>query len=248
MAEVTADGWLGDLLSGAEDRTLEPTPTPDGFVGELRPYQERGLGWLTFLGDLGLGACLADDMGLGKTAQLLALLVHERARCPTASERPETSDRRSRLGPTSSSAQCPWSETGSTRPPASLRNWSSMSTMDRTDSPERRLPGTWVRWTWCSRPTASPRATSELLADVRWHRLVLDEAQQIKNSAARTTQSVRSIPAEQRIAMTGTPVENRLSELWSIMEFLNPGSSAPRGASGSASPIRSSARRTTRPR
>ena len=65
--------------------------------------------------------------------------------------------------------------------------------------------------------------TLELLSSVRWHRLVLDEAQQIKNSAARTTQSVRSIPAERRIAMTGTPVENRLIELWSIMEFLNPG-------------------------
>jgi SNF2 family DNA or RNA helicase len=63
----------------------------------------------------------------------------------------------------------------------------------------------------------------EMLASVRWRRMVLDEAQQIKNSAARTTQSVRSIPAERRIAMTGTPVENRLSELWSIMEFLNPG-------------------------
>ena len=82
MVEVAADGWLGNLLSGAEDRTLEPTPTPDGFFGQLRPYQERGLGWLAFLGDLGLGACLADDMGLGKTAQLLALLVHERAETP----------------------------------------------------------------------------------------------------------------------------------------------------------------------
>ena len=80
VVDVAADGWLGDLLSGAEDRTLEPTPTPDEFAGELRPYQERGLGWLTFLGELGLGACLADDMGLGKTAQLLALLVDERAR------------------------------------------------------------------------------------------------------------------------------------------------------------------------
>src|SRR5664280_1838128 len=77
VAAVEADGWLGDLLAGADDRHLRSIPTPDGFAGELRPYQERGLGWLAFLGDLGLGACLADDMGLGKTAQLLALLVDE---------------------------------------------------------------------------------------------------------------------------------------------------------------------------
>ena len=82
VTEVEADGWLGDLLAGAEDRRLQSRPTPDGFAGQLRPYQERGLGWLAFLGDLGLGACLADDMGLGKTAQLLALLVDERARSP----------------------------------------------------------------------------------------------------------------------------------------------------------------------
>ena len=154
VAEVTADGWLGDLLSGAEDRTLEPTPTPDGFAGELRPYQERGLGWLSFLGELGLGACLADDMGLGKTAQLLALLVQERAqtaRTPRA--------RRPNWDRPSSCAPCPWSETGSTRRPASLRNWSSTSTMGRIDSQERRSPDTRVRWTWSSRPTASPRAT-----------------------------------------------------------------------------------------
>ena len=79
VAAVEADGWLGDLLAGAEDRRLQARPTPDGFAGELRPYQERGLGWLAFLGDLGLGACLADDMGLGKTAQLLALLLEQRA-------------------------------------------------------------------------------------------------------------------------------------------------------------------------
>ncbi len=75
----------GDLLAGAEDRRLQSRPTPDGFAGELRPYQERGLGWLAFLGDLGLGACLADDMGLGKTAQLLALLVDERTGSPRSS-------------------------------------------------------------------------------------------------------------------------------------------------------------------
>ena len=75
---VEADGWLGNLLAGADDHRLKERKTPTTFDGQLRPYQERGLGWLAFLGQLGLGACLADDMGLGKTAQLLALLLDER--------------------------------------------------------------------------------------------------------------------------------------------------------------------------
>ena len=70
---MDADGWLGDLISGQADRRLEPMTTPAGFHGELRPYQERGLSWLSFLGQLGLGGILADDMGLGKTIQLLSL-------------------------------------------------------------------------------------------------------------------------------------------------------------------------------
>ena len=72
---MDADGWLGDLISGQADRRLEPMTTPAGFHGELRPYQERGLSWLSFLGELGLGGILADDMGLGKTIQLLSLIA-----------------------------------------------------------------------------------------------------------------------------------------------------------------------------
>src|ERR1019366_6828625 len=116
VAAVEADGWLEDLLAGADDRHLRSIPTPDGFAGELRPYQERGLGWLAFLGDLGLGACLADDMGLGKTAQLLALLVEERTRGAEAPGLPgasTTSKRRTAtptLGPTL--VLCPMSLVG----------------------------------------------------------------------------------------------------------------------------------------
>jgi len=74
LVGVDADGWLGDLLSGQADHRLRPMPTPAGFSGELRPYQQRGLSWLSFLGELGLGGILADDMGLGKTIQLLSLV------------------------------------------------------------------------------------------------------------------------------------------------------------------------------
>ena len=80
LTAVDADGWLGDLLSGQADERLEPMQTPDGFRGTLRPYQQRGLSWLSFLGRLGVGAILADDMGLGKTVQLLSLLWADRAK------------------------------------------------------------------------------------------------------------------------------------------------------------------------
>jgi SNF2 family DNA or RNA helicase len=208
VSAVEADGWLGDLLAGAEDQRLQARTTPDGFVGELRPYQERGLGWLAFLGSLGFGACLADDMGLGKTAQLLALVLEERSRSK---------------GPTL--VLCPMSLVG---------NWQREAARFTPDLSvyvhhgQNRLEG--KAFARNARKADLVLSTyglaardQQLLATVKWNRLVLDEAQQIKNSAARTTQSVRAIPADRRIAMTGTPVENRLSELWSIMQFLNPG-------------------------
>jgi SNF2 family DNA or RNA helicase len=231
VVEVVADGWLGNLLSGAEDRKLEPTPTPDEFAGELRPYQERGLAWLTFLGELGLGACLADDMGLGKTAQLLALLVDERARAappPMGRRRSGTSGtagrtRRPRLGPTL--VLCPMSLVGNWQREAA--RFAPKLDVYVHHGPDRLAGKAFTRHAGQVDLVLSTYGLAtrdrESLAGVRWRRMVLDEAQQIKNSAARTTQSVRSIPAERRIAMTGTPVENRLSELWSIMEFLNPG-------------------------
>ena len=231
VVEVAADGWLGDLLSGAEDRRLEPTPTPDGFAGELRPYQERGLAWLSFLGELGLGACLADDMGLGKTAQLLALLVDERAPSALTAKGQQRSGAsgtarrttRRRLGPTL--VLCPMSLVGNWQREAA--RFAPKLAVYVHHGPDRLTDKDFTKHAGKVDLVLSTYGLAtrdaELLARVRWRRLVLDEAQQIKNSAARTTQSVRSIPAERRIAMTGTPVENRLSELWSIMEFLNPG-------------------------
>ncbi len=89
LTSVEADGWLGDLLSGEADRRLDPMQTPAGFHGELRPYQQRGLSWLSFLGGLGVGAILADDMGLGKTVQLLSLLWADRAKTRTVRDDPD---------------------------------------------------------------------------------------------------------------------------------------------------------------
>jgi len=207
---VEASGPLGALLRGTGELTAEPAPTPPGFGGVLRPYQERGLGWLRFLGELGLGACLADDMGLGKTIQILALMVGERLE----GERP---------GPTL--VVCPLSVAD---------NWRDEATRFAPDlvvhlhHGPRRLRGealiAQVRDCDLIITTyAMALRDRAQLGGVAWHRLVVDEAQNIKNSGAQQTQVIRAIPARHRVALTGTPVENRLSELWSIMHFSNPG-------------------------
>lgn len=214
---ITADGWLGTLLAanGAGGRST-PRGTPVGFVGVLRPYQERGLAWLESLGSLGLGACLADDMGLGKTAQVLALLVAERA-APTA--RQSDLERRATL------VVCPMSV---------VENWRREAERFAPDLAVHVHHGS-ERFGAEDLAAAAARADVvvttyglvardiEALEAIDWGRLVLDEAQNIKNSAARQAQAVRRIRTPRRIALTGTPVENRLAELWSIMEVLNPG-------------------------
>ena len=205
LAAVDADGWLGDLLSGQADRRLAPVATPATFTGTLRPYQERGLAWLSFLGELGLGGILADDMGLGKTIQLLSLVAF-RAERPTL-------------------LICPMSLVG---------NWQREAATftpdlrvhvhhgaDRLDGEEltAALAGADLVITTYGIATRDRAALSE----VRWARVVCDEAQNIKNHATRQAQAIRALPAATRIALTGTPVENRLGELWSILEFTNPG-------------------------
>jgi SNF2 family DNA or RNA helicase len=219
LTSVDADGWLGDLLSGEADERLNPMRTPDGFHGELRPYQQRGLSWLSFLGGLGVGAILADDMGLGKTVQLLSLLWADRAKTRSVRENPDSDL------PAPSLLLCPMSLTG---------NWQREA--------ERFTPGLAVhvhhgadRLTGAELTAAVAGADLVIttyqtaardlaaLSQVRWARVVCDEAQAIKNHLSQQAKAVRSLPAASRIALTGTPVENRLSELWSIMEFANPG-------------------------
>ena len=212
---IEGAGWLSELLSANGARNLREVPTPAAFAGELRPYQQRGLAWLSFLSGLGLGACLADDMGLGKTPQTLALLLAERE--------PLVGRRRKRVGPTL--LVCPMSVVG---------NWEREA--------ERFAPALRVivhhgadRLKGRGFATAARRADlvittyalatrdRETLATVKWERIALDEAQNIKTSDAKQTRAIRSLPARHRVALTGTPVENRLTELHSIMDFLNPG-------------------------
>ncbi|MEV0677948.1 DEAD/DEAH box helicase [Actinosynnema sp. NPDC050436] len=202
---VHGEGWLGDLLSGEAEHRLEPVEPPAGLTATLRPYQLRGLAWLVFLDRLGLGACLADDMGLGKTVQLLALEAHNRQR----GTRPPTL------------LICPMSVVGNWQREAA--RFTPGLRVRVHHGVERSVAGLGVGHDLVITTYAVATRDAEALARVEWDRVVLDEAQNVKNSATRQSRAVRALPARHRVALTGTPVENRLAELWSIMDFVNPG-------------------------
>ncbi|MEU7584820.1 SNF2-related protein [Micromonospora sp. NPDC049230] len=207
VLEVTADGALGDLLAGAVERRLTPLDPPPGFQGTLRPYQQRGLAWLAFLRSLGLGGVLADDMGLGKTVQLLALL---------AGDPPEA-------GPTL--LVCPMSLVGNwQREAARFTPTLRVHVHHGAERARGAAFTTAAHGADLVLTTYSVAARDAVdLAGIDWHRVVVDEAQAIKNASTRQAEAVRALPARQRVAVTGTPVENRLADLWSIMQFANPG-------------------------
>ena len=212
--DVLAEGRLGNALTrlraGAEGAAAAGPAVPRGFRGELRPYQARGLSWLASMAELGLGACLADDMGLGKTIQLLAFLLHRSETAP-GELRPAL-------------LVCPTSVIG---------NWEREIARFAPTLPVVRHYGP-DRAKTAAELAAAPggavvitsygllRRDAALLGEVRWSVAALDEAQNIKNSASGTARAARGLRAAFRVALTGTPVENRLAELWSISEFLNP--------------------------
>jgi hypothetical protein len=210
--EVIADGWIADLLDRLHGhRVPESVETDERFKGTLRPYQSRGVGWLEFLRRCGLGACLADDMGLGKTVQMIALLLRERA--PGSPS----------VGPTL--VLCPMSVVG---------NWQreierfapSMRTMVHHGL-HRRRDHTFAEEAADNDAVVTTYALAHRdraqLRTVAWERIVLDEAQNLKNPVTLQARAVRSLRANTRVALTGTPLENRLLELWSILDTLNPG-------------------------
>jgi SNF2 family DNA or RNA helicase len=212
---IEAEGWLGNLLNENGRQSIKTLKTPKNFAGKLRPYQERGLSWLAFMNSLGLGACLADDMGLGKTIQLLSLLMTERQN--------SNGKKTARIVPTL--LVCPMSVVG---------NWQreaekfAPALRVHVHHGAERLSG--VKFKKIVKDSDLVITTyaliardQKLLEEVEWRRIALDEAQNIKNPSAKQTQAVRNLKSLQRVALTGTPVENRLSELWSIMQFLNPG-------------------------
>ena len=211
----------GDWLSGVLTNLRHPDGLPGerhlrGFRGTLRPYQQIGFNWLWFLSSLGLGACLADDMGLGKTIQVLSLLLAlkqkgTRGAKPSLLVLPASllanwKTEIERFAPTLRAAFIHPSETD----PARLAAWAA--------TPGEALAGTDVVLT-----TYAMLSRHKWLLDIDWRLVVLDEAQAVKNPAAKQTKTVKQLRADARIALTGTPVENRLSDLWSLFDFLCPG-------------------------
>ncbi|MGK7900607.1 MAG: DEAD/DEAH box helicase [Hormoscilla sp.] len=211
VVSFETSGVLQELLANLTDnKSIEAIATPANFRGELRPYQARGAGWLAFLQRWGLGACLADDMGLGKTIELIAFLLHLQGQDAL-------------IAPTL--LVCPTSVLG---------NWErevkrfgpSLKTL--VHHGDKRAKGKAFARTIKERNliltsySLAFRDEKEL-SSVEWQAVVLDEAQNIKNPGSKQSQAVRQLQTEWRIALTGTPVENKLQELWSIMDFLNPG-------------------------
>jgi non-specific serine/threonine protein kinase len=209
--EVDAEavsGWVARALQGDFQPTAaERLPTPASFTATLRHYQEDGLAWLAWLEANGLGGILADDMGLGKTAQALAIIAHDL----------ETGD-------------APATPTLVVAPTSVASNW--MREAERF-TPHLRVvlhhgsgrddPSAYVGNVDVVVTSYGVMRRDEALRAIDWHRIVLDEAQAIKNPATATTRAARKLSGTHRLVVTGTPVENHLGELWSLMSFANPG-------------------------
>ncbi|KRC57393.1 MULTISPECIES: DEAD/DEAH box helicase [unclassified Nocardioides] len=185
--------------------TRDPLPEPPGLEATLRDYQRHGLTWLADLTGLGLGACLADDMGLGKTITLIALHLHRRV---TGASRDQ-----------STLVVCPASLLGNWE--GEIRRFAPGVEVRRFHGGSRSLgdlDGGFVLTTY-----GTLRRDVATLAGVPWDLVVADEAQHVKNSRTSTARALRQLPTRARVALTGTPVENELTELWSILDWCVPG-------------------------
>ena len=219
-AQVVAGPWLRETLKGLHSpEGLDRVEPGAALNGTLRPYQQVGVRWLYFLSKLGLGACLADDMGLGKTIQVLAHLLVLRSQTRKTSNPRETNQPSLLVAPASLLAN--WAAEIDRFAPslqAFVAHPSALPASDlKTLGPERLRDvdlvitsyGSLLRIPW--------------LTETSWRLVVLDEAQAIKNPEAKQTRAVKRLKAQMRFALTGTPVENRLGDLWSIFDFINPG-------------------------
>jgi len=206
--------------------TLTQMRNPDGiaslkeskhFHGTLRPYQKTGRDWLYFLTSLGLGACLADDMGLGKTVQIISLLLAIKETKSRAKKKPS-------LLVLPASLLANWKAEIAKFAPSLRSQFVHSSETDKSTlaniarHPEESLKNTDIVLT-----TYGMLLRQKWLLDVNWQLVIIDEAQAIKNPSSLQTKAVKKLKAQSRIALTGTPVENRLSDLWSLFDFITPG-------------------------
>lgn len=205
-----ASGWLFELFENLSNKTkIKELQQPNAFIGKLRPYQVKGFSWLSFLLQYGLGACLADDMGLGKTIQLLALLLKEKNE---GVKKPNL-------------LICPTSIIGNWKRETD-RFAPSLKVLvhhggNRKNKEEFLFDV--VEYDLIITTYGIAYRDEEILMQIEWNGVMLDEAQTIKNFFTKQSQAIRKLQSNYRVALTGTPVENRLSDLWSIMDFLNPG-------------------------
>ena len=205
-ATVVPDDALRSLVDRLNDATAPVgVGEPEGFVGTLRPYQARGVSWLAHLESSGFGGCLADDMGLGKTIMIIAFALHD---------------------PRPTLVVCPTSVIGNWE--REISRFAPSLEVVRHHGPGRAATSAALEEQLRLRTIVLTsygllRRDRALLSGVRFGRAVLDEAQNIKNPGAQQTRAARALNAQSRLALTGTPVENRLTDLWSIMEFSNAG-------------------------
>jgi hypothetical protein len=222
-AEVAAGPWLAETLAGlrSPDGLAKVDPTPE-LQATLRPYQQVGVQWLYLLAELGLGACLADDMGMGKTIQVLSLLLLRKRRLGQRgpADEPSRTARPSLLVAPASLLANWMGEIERFAPSlkALIAHPSAMAPAELKALSPEQLGGTDLVITTYSTAMRLP-----WIAQAAWDIVVLDEAQAIKNPGARQTRAVKQLQAHSRFALTGTPVENRLGDLWSIFDFTNPG-------------------------
>ncbi len=210
--DFSRDRTLVSMMDKLNNKSaLVPIGDLEQLNGQLRDYQKRGVSWLQYLESLGLNGCLADDMGLGKTVQVIARLIQEREE---NDEVPPTL----LIAPTSVVGN--WYRELEKFAPhlkAAVHHGSDR-TKDKKDFSQLCEDHDLLITSF-----SLARMDSALLGKVNWHRIVLDEAQNIKNPKAAQTKAILKLPARHRLALTGTPVENRLLDLWSIFNFLNPG-------------------------
>jgi SNF2 family DNA or RNA helicase len=211
--DVDRDEALADMLAKLNDKNrMEPIADLPQLHATLRDYQKRGVSWLHYLESLGLNGCLADDMGLGKTIQVIARLVQERA------------DQKKAVPPTL--LVVPTSVVGNWRKEIEKFAPHLQTVIHHGGDRPKDEEGFRTACQGCDVVITSftlARKDEKLLSATEWHRVVVDEAQNIKNPKTAQTKAILKLPARHRLALTGTPVENRLLDLWSIFNFLNPG-------------------------
>lgn len=218
-AEVEVDGGMPMVVEGPlaalADRLRhieagQEVDAPTGLIGDLRPYQRRGLGWLALMADLGLGGVLGDDMGLGKTIQIIALHLHRTRAAESAGG-----------APSPMLVVCPASVVGNWE--REINRFAPELTVHRYHGNRRRLPHVDRTSDVVLTTYGVARRDAGSLGAIAWDLAIADEAQAIKNPYSRTARAMRRLPANARFALTGTPVQNQLTDLWAILDWSTPG-------------------------